>query len=110
MSFVCVVIGIFYGFFYLLTRGSKEGAAIILGTIWFLMCMFAGACVDSIGVGLGVWLFTTAIFIPVLIGGARDVETKEGREKIRKQKEQDEKFYEENWYYIEEQKERKSKK
>lgn len=111
MSFVCVVIGIIYGLLYMLTHGNKEGAVFILGLIWFCMCMFAGACVDCIGVGFGIWLFTTAVFILPLAGCAANTETKEGRKKIQEQTERNEKYCRENWYYIKEQKKReKSKK
>lgn len=74
-------------------------ATIIVNVIVFVFIMAAGYQADHMGIAMLVWVFIATIMNVCLAQADHDVNTKEGREKWRRENEINEKEWNE-WGYL----------
>lgn len=73
MMWVGIIYAICKGIAGACMHGSgKAGGVFIFNIVWFVLCMYAGATVNQLGVAMAVWLFIGGILNIMIAGSGRD--------------------------------------
>lgn len=71
----------------------------IVNILLFLICLIAGANAGCVGLAMFIWVFVAVVSTGALVSAENTVNTQEGRERLQREIEEDNKEWNE-WRYM----------